>query len=154
MGSALGLGSGFLGIILGLDKTWDMHMQAEHFLMTRPGNADSVGKFLHTPDIQLFISPFLGKVYGVIGKRSGRVIGEDMQEGTQVFNISALLPVAESFGFSDEIRKRTSGLASPQLQFSHWEVSVFGVKLLLLELCSRINWAQFRVSVTIALDFC
>ena len=47
-----------------------------------------------------------------------------MQEGTQIFNIVATLPVAESFGFCDEIRKRTSGLASPQLVFSHWEVSV------------------------------
>lgn len=64
-----------------------------------------------------------GKVYGVIGKRNGRVISEDMQEGTQIFNIAAVLPVAESFGFCDEIRKRTSGLASPQLTFSHWEVS-------------------------------
>ncbi|XP_067931492.1 elongation factor-like GTPase 1 [Watersipora subatra] len=64
----------------------------------------------------------LGKVYGVIGKRNGKVISEEMQEGTQIFNIKATLPVAESFGFCDEIRKRTSGLASPQLIFSHWEV--------------------------------
>lgn len=45
-----------------------------------------------------------------------------MKEGTDVFIIKAVLPVAESFGFADEIRKRTSGLASPQLVFSHWEV--------------------------------
>jgi ribosome assembly protein 1 len=38
------------------------------------------------------------------------------------FNITALLPVIESFSFSAEIRKQTSGLASPQLVFSHWEV--------------------------------
>lgn len=70
----------------------------------------------------VFIS-LSGKVYGVIGKRCGRVVSEDMQEGTQIFNIAAVIPVAESFGFCDEIRKRTSGLASPQLAFSHWEVS-------------------------------
>lgn len=40
-----------------------------------------------------------------------------------MFIIKAVLPVAESFGFADEIRKRTSGLASPQLVFSHWEVT-------------------------------
>ncbi|XP_059928148.1 elongation factor-like GTPase 1 [Gadus macrocephalus] len=64
----------------------------------------------------------LGRVYGVLGKREGRVLHEEMKEGTDMFLISAVLPVAESFGFADEIRKRTSGLASPQLVFSHWEV--------------------------------
>uniref|UniRef100_A0A8C4DHZ2 Elongation factor-like 1 n=1 Tax=Dicentrarchus labrax TaxID=13489 RepID=A0A8C4DHZ2_DICLA len=64
----------------------------------------------------------LGRVYGVLGKREGRVLHEEMKEGTDMFIIKAVLPVAESFGFADEIRKRTSGLASPQLVFSHWEV--------------------------------
>ena len=67
---------------------------------------------------------FVGKLYGVLGKRNGRVLSDSMREGTQVFSISAVLPVIESFGFADEIRKRTSGLASPQLKFSHWEVTV------------------------------
>ncbi|XP_047218843.1 elongation factor-like GTPase 1 isoform X3 [Girardinichthys multiradiatus] len=64
----------------------------------------------------------LGRVYGVLGKRDGRVLHEEMKEGTGMFIITAVLPVAESFGFADEIRKKTSGLASPQLVFSHWEV--------------------------------
>eukprot|EP00079_Xenopus_tropicalis_P012755 XP_002940146.2 PREDICTED: elongation factor-like GTPase 1 [Xenopus tropicalis] len=64
----------------------------------------------------------LGRVYGVLSKREGRVLLEEMKEGTDMFIIKAVLPVAESFGFADEIRKRTSGLASPQLVFSHWEV--------------------------------
>ncbi|XP_077418934.1 elongation factor-like GTPase 1 isoform X1 [Vanacampus margaritifer] len=64
----------------------------------------------------------LGRVYGVLGKREGRIIYEEMKEGTEIFIIKAVLPVAESFGFADEIRKRTSGLASPQMVFSHWEV--------------------------------
>lgn len=58
-----------------------------------------------------------------------------MKEGTSFFNVSALLPVVESFGFADgtivtllseillmcrsiDIRTRTSGAASPQLIFS------------------------------------
>jgi translation elongation factor EF-G len=41
-----------------------------------------------------------------------------LKDGTPFWQISALLPVVESFGFSDEIRKRTSGAASPQLVFS------------------------------------
>ena len=67
-------------------------------------------------------SDVLGKVYAVLGKREGRVLNEDMKEGTDIFNITSALPVAESFGFCEEIRKKTSGLASPQLVFSHWEV--------------------------------
>ena len=64
----------------------------------------------------------LGRVYGVLGKREAQVRHEEMKEGTDAFLIRAVLPVAESFGFADEMRKRTSGLASPQLVFSHWEV--------------------------------
>lgn len=66
-------------------------------------------------------------------------MAEEMKEGTSFFTVSALLPVAESFGFADgmensvrreagmiyyllavfsDIRKRTSGAASPQLIFS------------------------------------
>ena len=69
-------------------------------------------------------SDVLGKLYAVLAKREGKVISEDMKEGSDVFIIKAQMPVAESFGFAEEIRKRTSGLASPQLMFSHWEVRV------------------------------
>ena len=44
-----------------------------------------------------------------------------MKEGTPFFTILALLPVAESFGFAEEIRKRTSGVAQPQLIFVGFE---------------------------------
>lgn len=62
-------------------------------------------------------------MYAVLGRRHGRVISSDMTHGgASTFNITALLPVVESFSFSAEIRKQTSGLASPQLIFSNWEV--------------------------------
>ena len=64
----------------------------------------------------------LGRVYAVLTRRRGRILSEDMKEGTPFFTIVALLPVAESFGFSDEIRKRTSGAASPQLRFYGFEM--------------------------------
>lgn len=64
----------------------------------------------------------LGKVYAVITRRRGRIIAEEMKEGTPFFTIKALLPVAESFGFGDDIRKKTSGAASPQLIFSGYEM--------------------------------
>ncbi|XP_025774487.1 elongation factor-like GTPase 1 [Puma concolor] len=76
---------------------------------------------MYTCDI-MATGDVLGRVYAVLSKREGRVLQEEMKEGTDMFIIKAVLPVAESFGFADEIRKRTSGLASPQLVFSHWEV--------------------------------
>ena len=71
----------------------------------------------------------LGRLYGVLGRRNGRVLSDEMKEGSAIFNISAVLPVAESFGFAEEVRKKTSGLASPQLVFSHWEVWMCMVSL-------------------------
>ncbi|KAL8728600.1 MAG: hypothetical protein Q9181_005287 [Wetmoreana brouardii] len=64
----------------------------------------------------------LGRVYGVITRRRGRIIAESLNEGTPFFTILSVLPVAESFGFSEEIRKRTSGAASPQLVFQSFEM--------------------------------
>lgn len=64
----------------------------------------------------------LGRVYDVLTRRRGRVVAETMKEGTPFFTIQALLPVAESFGFADEMRKRTSGAAQPQLIFAGFEI--------------------------------
>ena len=43
----------------------------------------------------------LGKVYGVVAKRRGRIVSEEMKEGTSFFTVNAVLPVVESFGFAD-----------------------------------------------------
>lgn len=64
----------------------------------------------------------LGRVYDVLTRRRGRILSEALKEGTPFFTILSFLPVAESFGFSDEIRKRTSGAASPQLIFQGYEI--------------------------------
>lgn len=78
------------------------------------------------PEINIILTnvtaEVLGKVYGVITRRRGRIISESLNEGTPFFTILSVLPVAESFGFSDEIRKRTSGAASPQLVFQGFEM--------------------------------
>jgi ribosome assembly protein 1 len=63
----------------------------------------------------------LGQIYGVLGKRRARVVKEEMREGTAMFTVHAYMPVSESFGFADELRRKTSGAASPQLVLSHWE---------------------------------
>ncbi|ORX36874.1 translation elongation factor 2 [Kockovaella imperatae] len=75
---------------------------------------------MYTCDIQAS-TDVLGKVYAVVARRRGRIVSEEMKEGTSFFTIRAMLPVIESFGFADEIRKRTSGAASPQLIFSGFE---------------------------------
>ena len=64
----------------------------------------------------------LGRVDGVLSRRKGRIISEDIKEGTALFTLTARLPVVESFGFVDEILKRTSGLAQPQLVFSGFAI--------------------------------
>ncbi|XP_052865892.1 elongation factor-like GTPase 1 [Anopheles cruzii] len=66
-------------------------------------------------------SDVLGKLYAVIGRRHGRIQSADLIEGSGQFDVTAAIPVIESFNFATEIRKQTSGLAMPQLVFSHWE---------------------------------
>ena len=74
-----------------------------------------------------------GKVHAVLARRRGRIVSEEIKEGTLFFTIGALLPVVESFSFADgahlpcystdtEIRKRTSGAASPQLIFAGFQL--------------------------------
>ncbi|KAI0770366.1 translation elongation factor 2 [Fomes fomentarius] len=76
---------------------------------------------MYTCDIQAS-ADVLGKMYGVVARRRGRIVAEEMKEGTEFFTVRAKLPVVESFGFADDIRKRTSGAASPQLIFSGYEM--------------------------------
>lgn len=96
---------------------------------------------MYSCDIQAS-TEVLGKVHAVLSRRRGRITSEEMKEGTSFFTVGALLPVIESFGFADgeckfidvdcfpsddmtvpsEIRKRSSGAASPQLVFKGFEV--------------------------------
>lgn len=90
----------------------------------------------------------LGNMHGVISKRRGQVLREDLWEGTYVFTVECLMPVrvagrrpvlayarpthttrrgggrqvAESFGFAEELRVKTSGAAgNPQMMLAHWQ---------------------------------
>lgn len=76
---------------------------------------------MYTCEIQT--SPeVLGKVYVVVQKRGGAITSEELKEGTPFFTVGARIPVIEAFGFSEEIRKRTSGAASPQLVFDGFDM--------------------------------
>lgn len=55
---------------------------------------------MYTCDIQAN-AEVLGRVYAVISKRKGKIVSEDLKDGTSFWQINALLPVIESFGFSD-----------------------------------------------------
>lgn len=85
--------------------------------------SDAPRLFLAMYTCEIQTSPeVLGKVYVVIQKRGGVIISEEMKEGTPFFTINARIPVIEAFGFSEEIRKRTSGAASPQLVFDGFDM--------------------------------
>lgn len=89
-------------------------------LCVQHGNARLVEGMLHV-DISVPANA-LGKTHTVIAQRRGRVLKEDVKEGVNEFGIEAYLPVAESFGFTDVLRKYTSGFAMPQMVMSHWEI--------------------------------
>uniref|UniRef100_A0ABD2XCL1 Elongation factor EFG domain-containing protein n=1 Tax=Trichogramma kaykai TaxID=54128 RepID=A0ABD2XCL1_9HYME len=67
-------------------------------------------------------------MYAVFGRRQGRVLGADSAGFGGQFRVLAVLPVPESFHLASELRTQTSGLASPQLVFSHWEGPASGAK--------------------------
>ena len=64
----------------------------------------------------------VGKIYSVFGKRRGEIINEIPSEESIKSTIEAILPVAESFGFVEEIRKKSSGMTNPMLQFYKWKI--------------------------------
>lgn len=64
-----------------------------------------------------------GKIYNVINKCRGRVVKEDVQEGTNNFLIDAIIPVIESFVFNEDIRVKSCGIAYPQLVFYGFEIN-------------------------------
>ena len=62
-----------------------------------------------------------GGIYGVLTRRRGHVFEEIDEVGTPMMNIKSYLPVAESFGFTQDLRGATAGQAFPQCVFSHWQ---------------------------------
>jgi ribosome assembly protein 1 len=63
----------------------------------------------------------LAAVYAVLGRRRAKVLREELREGSGLFVILTHLPVEASFGFVDELRRKSSGSASASLMLSHWE---------------------------------
>ncbi len=57
------------------------------------------------------IADVLGKMYGVVARRRGRIVAEEMKEGTEFFTVRAKLPVVESFGFADGAHSVVFGIS-------------------------------------------
>ena len=45
-----------------------------------------------------------------------------MNQMNGLFEIESYMPVVESFSFCEQLRKKTSGMASAQMVFSHWQI--------------------------------
>lgn len=71
-------------------------------------------------DIQT-VEHAMGGIYQVLTRRRGIINGEENRPGTPIYNVKAFLPVAESFGFTADLRASTGGQAFPQCVFDHWQ---------------------------------
>ncbi len=61
---------------------------------------------------------YMGDVIGDLNGRRGKVEGMDSRASAQV--ISALVPLAEMFGYATDLRSKTQGRATYTMQFSHY----------------------------------
>src|SRR5215469_1301154 len=69
--------------------------------------------------VEVTTSPdFFGDVLGDINRRRGQIQGSEERGGSQV--IRAHVPLAEMFGYVNELRSMTSGRASYSMEFSHY----------------------------------
>jgi len=61
-------------------------------------------------------------VFATLNTKRGVVDGISERIGTPLTQVKAFLPVTESFGFTELLRKNTGGQAFPQMKFSHWQI--------------------------------
>jgi elongation factor G len=62
---------------------------------------------------------YTGAVTGDITSRRGRLEGQIARSGTQI--ITALVPLANMFGYSTDLRSRTQGRATYTMHFESYE---------------------------------
>merc|ERR550534_371774 len=61
-------------------------------------------------------------VFVTLNRRRAEILKITEREGTPFLKIQAYLPVTESFGFIESLRKTTGGQAFPRMKFSHWQL--------------------------------
>jgi elongation factor G len=70
--------------------------------------------------VEVTTSPdFFGDVLGDINRRRGQINGSEERGGSQV--LRAHVPLAEMFGYVNDLRSMTSGRASYTMEFSHYQ---------------------------------
>ena len=62
-----------------------------------------------------------GDILGDISQRRGHVLGTEPRGNTQV--ISAMVPLAETFGYATDVRSLTQGRATYSMEFDHYEAA-------------------------------
>ena len=62
---------------------------------------------------------WMGDVIGDLNSRRGRITGMDERSGMKI--VSANVPLAEMFGYANDLRSRTQGRATYTMEFSHYE---------------------------------
>jgi len=85
------------------------------------GSSPRVMEPVYKVNITVPISAQAG-VYATINKRRGVILKVKERAGMQYIKIQAHLPVSESFGFTQMLRKRTGAQAFPRMKFSHWQI--------------------------------
>jgi len=62
---------------------------------------------------------YMGEVIGDLNSRRGRIQGIDERRNAKV--LTALVPLAEMFGYATTLRSLTQGRGTYTMQFSHYE---------------------------------
>ena len=62
---------------------------------------------------------YMGDVIGDLNSRRGRIMGMDSRAGAQV--VAAMVPLANMFGYSTDLRSATQGRATYAMTFDHYE---------------------------------
>jgi len=68
---------------------------------------------------------FMGAVTGSIVSKRGKILSMDAKNGTRV--VKSTVPLAEMFGYTNELRNISSGRASASMHFDHYEVVPFSI---------------------------
>ncbi|MDZ7263192.1 MAG: elongation factor G [candidate division KSB1 bacterium] len=68
---------------------------------------------------------YLGAVTGSLVTKRGKILNMDLKNGTRI--VKAQVPLAEMFGYTNELRNITSGKASATMHFDHYEVVPFSI---------------------------
>jgi elongation factor G len=62
---------------------------------------------------------YMGDVIGDLNSRRGQILGMEQRQGLRV--ITALVPLAEMFGYATDLRSRTQGRGSFVMFFDHYQ---------------------------------